>query len=90
MFLRCSSELHESWKFPAGNRTIRDQLVQDGHLVDGPSPELYTFAVDVACASPSAAASIVSARSASGPREWKVQGTVQTYRDWRAERLGET
>jgi hypothetical protein len=75
--------------FPAGYRAIRDQLVQDGRLVDGPSPELFMFAEDVAFASPSAAASIVAARSASGPREWKVQGTGQTYRDWRAERLGE-
>ena len=47
------------------------------------------FAVDVAFASPSAAASIVAARSASGPREWKVAGTGQSYRGWRAERLGE-
>jgi hypothetical protein len=59
--------------FPAGYRAIRDQLVQDGHLVDGPSPELFMFAVDVKFASPSAAASI-GQRSA---------------RDWRAERLGE-
>ncbi len=47
------------------------------------------FAADMAFASPSAAASIVAARSASGPREWKVAGTGQSYRDWRAERLGE-
>jgi hypothetical protein len=75
--------------FPAGYRALRDQLVQDGHLVDGSSPELFMFAVDVAFASPSAAASIVAARSASGPREWKVAGTGQSYRGWRAERLGE-
>jgi hypothetical protein len=76
--------------FPLGYEALREQLVQDGRLVDGPSPELFRFAVDVAFASPSAAASIVAARSASGPREWKVTGTGQSYRDWRAERLGES
>jgi len=76
--------------FPAGYQALRDQLVQDGRLVDGPSPELFTFAVDEAFASPSAAASIVAARSASGPREWRLRGSGQCYRDWRAERLGES
>jgi len=50
-------------------------------------PSKTTFTTDVTFASPSAAASIVAARSASGPREWKVRGTGQTYRDWRAVRL---
>jgi hypothetical protein len=63
--------------FPLGYQALRDQLVQDGHLVDGPSPELYRFAADVQFASPSAAASIVAARSASGPREWKAKGSGQ-------------
>jgi hypothetical protein len=72
------------------SKAVRDQLVQDGRLVDGPSPELYRFAMDVPFASPSAAASIVAARSASGPREWRLRGSGQCYRDWRAERLGES
>jgi hypothetical protein len=75
--------------FPAGYQAHRDQLIQDGRLVEGPAPELYRFATDVAFGSPSAAASIVAARSASGPREWKVRGTEQVYRDWRAKRLGD-
>lgn len=74
--------------FPAGYRALRDQLIQDGRLVDGATPEVYRFAADVAFASPSAAASIVAARSASGPREWKVSTTGRLYRDWRAARLG--
>ena len=73
----------------AGRAPRRDQLVQDGRLVDGPSPELFMFAVDVAFASSSAAAAVVAARSASGPREWRLRETGQSYRDWRAERLGE-
>jgi hypothetical protein len=73
--------------FPAGYRALRDQLVQDGRVVDGAQPNLYRFAVDVAFASPSAAASIVAGRSASGPGEWKVMGTDLVYRDWLAQRL---
>jgi len=79
---------HGTDTFPSGYRSLRDQLVQDGHLVDGPDPLLYSFASDVCFASPSAAASIVAARSASGPREWKVEGTGMAYRDWLARRLG--
>lgn len=80
---------HGTDTFPSGYRSLRDQLVQDGRLVDGPDPLLYGFAADVSFASPSAAASIVAARSASGPREWKVEGTGMAYRDWLARRLGE-
>lgn len=74
--------------FPAGYRALRDELLADGRLIDGPTQELYAFARDVTFASPSAAASIVAARSASGPREWKLASTGQMYRDWRAARLG--
>jgi len=76
--------------FPLGYRALRDQLVQDGKLVDDTDPTFYRFASDVAFGSPSAAASVVAARSASGPREWKMRGTGQLYRDWRAERLDGT
>ncbi|HEX2256394.1 MAG TPA: DUF4357 domain-containing protein [Afifellaceae bacterium] len=78
-----------TYTFPLGYQALRDQLLQGGSLVDGPEPTLYRFAVDVPFGSPSAAASIVAARSASGPREWKVRGSGLSYRDWRAERLGE-
>ncbi|MBI4924122.1 MAG: GIY-YIG nuclease family protein [Devosia nanyangense] len=77
----------QSETFPAGYRALRDKLVADGQLVDGPSAELLTFATDVVFTSPSAAASIVAARSASGPLEWKIGETATTYRDWRAARL---
>jgi hypothetical protein len=75
--------------FPAGYRALRDQLVQDGRLVEGEEADLYRFTTDVAFASPSAAASVVAARSASGPREWKLRRTGQLYRDWRAAKLGQ-
>jgi hypothetical protein len=73
--------------FPAGYLALRDQLIADGKLTDGQTSDLYTFTSDVVFSSPSAAASIVAARSASGPREWKLQGTVQMYKDWKASAL---
>jgi hypothetical protein len=75
--------------FPRGYLALRIQLVAEGKLVAGSSPDLYTFAADVAFTSPSAAASIVAARSASGPREWRVKETGELYGDWRAARLDE-
>lgn len=72
--------------FPAGYQALRAKLVADGLLADAPSPELLVFTADVSFSSPSAAASIVAARSASGPIEWKLKGQGASYRDWR-ERL---
>jgi hypothetical protein len=73
--------------FQIGYRALRDQLVANGKLVDGAEPDCYRFASDVAFSSPSAAASIIMARSASGPLEWKLTGSDQTYKEWRAARL---
>jgi hypothetical protein len=73
--------------FPAGYLALRDHLIADGKLTDGPASDLYNFASDVVFTSPSAAASIVAARSASGPREWKVEGAGQMYKDWKAMAL---
>ena len=73
--------------FPAGYRALRDKLLANGQLIEEGSTELYRFVTDVVFSSSSAAASIVAARSASGPLEWKLESTGQTYRDWRAARL---
>jgi hypothetical protein len=75
--------------FPEGYRTLRDQLVRDGKLVDAAESTNYRFATDVVFPSPSAAAAVVMARNASGPREWKQRGTGQTYGTWRSAQLGE-
>jgi hypothetical protein len=58
-------------------------------LGQGATPDLWTFGSDVTFSSPSAAASIVSGRSVSGPLEWKIQPQGLTYRDWRASRMDE-
>ncbi|EPR43546.1 protein of unknown function DUF4357 [Desulfovibrio sp. X2] len=54
-------------------------LVEDGgHCV---------FAKSYAFRSTSAAAAVIKGRPASGPAEWKVVGTGQTYREWEASQL---
>jgi hypothetical protein len=73
--------------FPDGYRSFRDQLVKDGKLV--PEPGLYRFAANVIFPSPSAAAAVVLARNASGPQEWKLCGTGQTYKVWWAASLAD-
>lgn len=73
--------------FPRGYLALRQRLLAEGRLMEGPSPELYRFADDAIFSSPSAAASIVAGRSAGGPLEWKLEGTGQSYRDWRAAKL---
>ena len=60
--------------FPLGYRALRDQFVHDGRLVDYVDAGMYRFAADVTFGSPSPAASVVAARSASGPPEWKARG----------------
>jgi hypothetical protein len=82
-----SARREPSSTFPAGYRVHRDRLVAAGDLVDGAGPELLTFTRDTRFASPSAAASIVAARAASGPLEWRVEGSGQRYRDWLADRI---
>jgi hypothetical protein len=79
-----------SGTFPAGYAALRDRLIASSQLVQGPNPELWTFSSDVTFSSPSAAASIVAGRSASGPLEWKIQPQSLSYRDWRASRMDET
>lgn len=76
-----------SGTFPAGYRVLRESLIADGRIAEGEGADPYRFTADVAFSSPSAAASIVSGRSASGPIEWKVEGSGQSYRDWRSKQL---
>lgn len=76
-----------SASFPAGCAALRDQLVRDGKLVGSSGEDHYRFTADTLFASPSAAATIVAARSASGPQEWKISQTGVTYKVWRASQL---
>lgn len=61
------------------------QLVAEGVLVaDG---DHMQFNDDYAFSSPSAAAAVVSGRSANGRTSWLVEGTGQTYAAWQELQL---
>jgi hypothetical protein len=64
---------------------IHEQLRKTGVLID--QGDSCVFTKNYAFGSPSAAADIVTGRSASGPLEWKQVGTGITYREWEAQQL---
>jgi hypothetical protein len=65
----------------------RDALVVEGKLQLGQDPQYFTFASNVAFASPSAAAAIVAAGNRNGRTYWRVEGTNQTYGEWQDAKL---
>ncbi|WP_137888386.1 DUF4357 domain-containing protein [Pseudomonas sp. 2FE] len=69
-----------------GYQGLFKQLVDEGVLVaDGGDHML--FSDDCAFSSPSAAAAVVSGRSANGRTSWLVEGTGQTYAAWQDQQL---
>ena len=73
---------------PNGYKSLRSQLKADGSLasIPGDSQNLI-FTRDVPFNSPSAAASVIYGASMSGPLNWFVAGTNQTYADYRKQAL---
>jgi hypothetical protein len=69
-----------------GYKGLYDQLISDGVLVDGEG-KYCTFTRDHAFSSPSAAAAVVSGRSANGRISWFVQDTKTTYGEWQAQQV---
>ncbi len=67
-------------------RALRDQLVEDGVLVEKEDLEQYVFADDYPFASPSAAA-VVYAGNQNGRLVWKLKNTGKSYKDWQEDRL---
>lgn len=72
---------------PGYTRQIDDLLKQDKLAPVPGSPELLTFAENVAFPSPSAASDIICGSSTNGKITWKVKGTSETYGEWRANRM---
>jgi len=77
----------DSW---TSYRTLRDQLVSDGRLVETDDPNLLRFAEDVAFASPSAAAAVVMGRNTNGRIEWRSEEDGITYQQWQDSKLART
>lgn len=69
-----------------GYKALFQQLCDDNVLVAAES-SLRRFATDYAFSSPSAAAAVVSGRSANGREQWKVEGTGQTYAGWQDQQV---
>ncbi len=66
---------------------LRDQLVQEGKLIDSDNKDFYVFNENVGFSSPSGAASVVNAGNKNGRKIWKVKGTKKTYMQWQDEKL---
>lgn len=70
------------WRGTDNNyQSLHEQLCDDGVLVLTDNG-LRRFSTDYAFSSPSAASAVVTGRTSNGRREWKVEGTNQTYSEW--------
>jgi hypothetical protein len=67
---------------------IREELLASGVLEEANAKQ-YRFTQNYAFSSPSTAAGVIAGRTANGPKEWKVKGTGQSYRDWEKNQMGE-
>lgn len=79
---------HPVESFSFYNRRIREQLINDGLLVESTdNPDLLLLNEDTAFGSPSAAASVLMGNSANGRKEWKLADTEEEYGDWKMRQL---
>ncbi|MCV6587592.1 MAG: DUF4357 domain-containing protein [Marinobacterium sp.] len=69
-------------------KRLFDQLLADGVLGECDAKRCQ-FTCDYAFSSPSAAAAIVSGRSANGRISWQLENSKQSYADWQAAQLEE-
>ena len=65
---------------------LHEQLSESGALVPD-ADGLFKFVSDESFSSPSAAAAVVSGRSANGRTAWVIEHTGQSYADWQEEML---
>jgi Domain of unknown function (DUF4357) len=72
-----------------GYRKLREQVEQEGILTIGHGGGLV-FEHDRAFDSPSAAAAVVSGRTANGRSEWKLPGSGVTFGEWQAQAVEST
>jgi hypothetical protein len=72
-------------------KALRDQLVQEGKLIEQPGvSDHYLVVDDIPFSSPSAAAAVVLARNTNGRTHWKVENSDETYQEWHTKRLQAT
>jgi hypothetical protein len=66
---------------------LRDQLVEDGVLVDSDNPQQYEFSRDYAFPNVSASASVVDASNGKGRFKWRHAASGRTLKEWEAAQL---
>jgi hypothetical protein len=66
-------------------RALREKLESDGTLVTSPDGKTVYFTHNQVLASPSAAAAVVTGRSANGRNEWVTAEGHFTYGDWQQQ-----
>ncbi len=62
-------------------KALRERLVQEGKIVEGPSEGLLEVKEDIALGSPSAAAAILAGCNMNGRVSWKTK-TGTNYQEW--------
>lgn len=70
-------------------RGLREKLERDGTLVPSPDGATMRFSRNQVFASPSAAAAVVTGRSANGRNEWVAYKGSLTYGDWQRQGVDE-
>lgn len=73
---------------PGGYAELFKQLITDGVLISEGGEHLV-FKDDYAFSSPSAAAAVVSGRSANGRTSWVIEGSSKTYAAWQEQEVNE-
>jgi hypothetical protein len=74
----------DSW---TSYRSLREQLVEEGRLVDSLDPQFYVFGEDVVFDSPSGGAAVVAARNMNGRQAWKLKMDGRSYEEWYQDKL---
>jgi hypothetical protein len=84
--LKGSTARKEGLKSWTSYKSLRDQLVDEGKLVDSEQPGFYRFSDDVPFASPSAGAAVVNAGNMNGRTMWRTEAG-ETYQQWHEKKL---
>ncbi|WP_018878680.1 GIY-YIG nuclease family protein [Thioalkalivibrio sp. ALE28] len=88
-FVLEGSQARAEWVGPAhGYQRLHQQLCEEGVVVEG-GDGILQFARDYAFSSPSAAAAMVSGRTANGRVEWRREETGQSYGEWQEQLVAE-
>lgn len=87
--LKDSQARKEGPKSWTSYKSLRDQLLTDGKLIDNHESDFFVFTEDVGFSSPSAAGAVVNAGNINGRIAWKVESTGQTYQEWYDKKLSD-